>query len=44
VWSTAISGKNLFAGSHIEYNNTRETYTLPNYIDECITFTISANF
>ena len=44
VWSTAISGKNLFSGSHIEYNNTRETYTLPNYIDECITFTISANF
>ena len=44
VWATALSGKNLFAGSHIEYNNTRETYTLPNYIDECITFTVSATF
>ena len=44
TWSTALSGKNLFAGSHIEYNNTRETYTLPNYIDECITFSIKASF
>ncbi|MEM5508004.1 TonB-dependent receptor [Pseudoalteromonas sp. AS71] len=43
-WSTALSGKNLFAGSHIEYGNTRETYTIPNYIDECITFTIKATF
>ena len=43
-WSVALSGKNVFAGSHIEYANTSETYTLPNYIDECFTFTISANF
>lgn len=43
-WSIAFSGKNLFAGSHIEYANTRETYTLPNYIDECFTFTISTSF
>jgi iron complex outermembrane receptor protein len=44
TWSTAVSGKNLFAGSHIEYDNTRETYTLPNYIDECFTLSIKARF
>ncbi|GAA58390.1 iron complex outermembrane recepter protein [Pseudoalteromonas sp. BSi20652] len=44
TWSTAFSGKNLFAGSHIEYANTSETYTLPNYIDESISFSITANF
>jgi len=44
AWSTALSGKNLFAGSHIEYANTEETYTIPNYIDSCITFTIKTRF
>ena len=43
-WATAVSGKNLFAGSHIEYANTRETFTVPNYIDECVTFSVSATF
>ncbi|WP_445777593.1 TonB-dependent receptor plug domain-containing protein [Shewanella sp.] len=43
-WSVAVMGKNLFAGSHIEYNNTRETYTLPNYIDESVTFKLTAKF
>ncbi|GGQ35209.1 TonB-dependent receptor plug domain-containing protein [Shewanella litoralis] len=43
-WSAAVMGKNLFASSHIEYNNTRETFTLPNYIDESVTFTLTAKF
>ncbi|ASM51873.1 hypothetical protein PESP_b0288 [Pseudoalteromonas espejiana DSM 9414] len=43
-WTAAVSGKNLFAGSHIEYGNTRETFTVPNYIDECVTFSVSATF
>lgn len=43
-WSTALSGKNLLASSHIEYGNTRETYTIPNYIDESFTFTIMTTF
>jgi iron complex outermembrane receptor protein len=44
TWAAAVSGKNLFAGSHIEYGNTRETYTIPNYIDKCITFTLTTKF
>jgi len=43
-WSTALSGKNLLASSHIEYGNTNETYTIPNYIDESFTFTIMTTF
>jgi iron complex outermembrane receptor protein len=43
-WSAAIMGKNLFAGSHIEYSNTGETFTLPNYIDESVTFKLIAKF
>ncbi|WP_438270810.1 TonB-dependent receptor plug domain-containing protein [Shewanella metallivivens] len=43
-WSAAVMGKNLFAGSHIEYSNAGETYTLPNYIDESVTFKLTAKF
>ncbi len=43
-WSAAISGKNLFAGSHLEFNNTQEAYTIPTYIDESIAFTITTVF
>ncbi|QDE32350.1 TonB-dependent receptor plug domain-containing protein [Shewanella polaris] len=43
-WSFAIMGKNLFAGSHLEYGNYGETYTRPNYIDETVTFKITAKF
>ncbi|AZG75102.1 TonB-dependent receptor [Shewanella livingstonensis] len=43
-WTAAIMGKNLFAGSHIEYGNHGETYTRSNYIDESVTFKITAKF
>jgi iron complex outermembrane receptor protein len=43
-WSVGLTGKNLFAGSHLEFNNVSETYTIPNYIDENFALTISANF
>lgn len=43
-WSLMIAGKNLFAGSHLEYSNTDETYTIPNYIDESVEFRLTASF
>jgi iron complex outermembrane receptor protein len=43
-WAFAIMGKNLFAGSHLEYGNNSETYTRSNYIDESVTFKITAKF
>ncbi|KVX02145.1 TonB-dependent receptor plug domain-containing protein [Shewanella frigidimarina] len=43
-WAFAIMGKNLFAGSHLEYGNHGETYTQSTYIDESVTFKITAKF
>lgn len=44
IWSTALSGKNIFAGKHIEYNNRNETYAIPNYSDDDISVKVTANF
>ncbi|MCC4833716.1 TonB-dependent receptor [Shewanella sp. 10N.7] len=43
-WAVSVTGKNLFAGSHLEYANRQETYTIPNYIDESVLFKVTANF
>ena len=43
-WAIALTGKNLFASPHLEYNNEQETYTLPNYIDESVAFNVIATF
>ncbi|KPZ70262.1 Colicin I receptor precursor [Shewanella sp. P1-14-1] len=43
-WGVSVTGKNLFAGSHLEYANRQETYTIPNYIDESVLFKVTANF
>lgn len=44
VWKLSLTGKNLFAGSHVEYGNTSETYTIANFIDESYTIKITADF
>ncbi|WP_394131957.1 TonB-dependent receptor plug domain-containing protein [Shewanella maritima] len=42
--SLALTGTNLFAGTHIEYKNTGETYTIPNYIDESYSLKFKMQF
>ncbi|WP_242620236.1 TonB-dependent receptor plug domain-containing protein [Shewanella maritima] len=52
TWNWAISdyitfsliGKNLIANTHLEFENTNETYTIPNYIDESITGKLAVDF
>jgi iron complex outermembrane receptor protein len=43
-WSVALSGKNLLAGSHLEFGNDQEAYTISTYIDESVALTVSAGF
>ncbi|QIR15903.1 TonB-dependent receptor plug domain-containing protein [Shewanella aestuarii] len=43
-WRLSILGKNLIAGEHLEYGNTGETFTIPNYIDESVAVKIRAKF
>ncbi|MGP1834998.1 TonB-dependent receptor plug domain-containing protein [Shewanella frigidimarina] len=43
-WAFSIMGKNLFAGTHLEYGNHGETYTQSTFIDESVTFKITAKF
>ncbi|GDY25930.1 TonB-dependent receptor [Agarivorans sp. Toyoura001] len=40
----SLSGKNLLAGSHVEYNNTSETFTVPNYIEPSVVIRLMAEF
>ncbi|UPW20233.1 TonB-dependent receptor [Agarivorans sp. TSD2052] len=40
----SLSAKNLLAGSHLEYYNTSETFTLPNHIEPSVLFRVSAEF
>ena len=43
-WTLALSSKNLFADTHLEFNNSSESYTIPTYIDKSIAFTVSTEF
>jgi iron complex outermembrane receptor protein len=42
--SLSLTGKNLLAGSHLEYNNTSETFTVPNYIEQSVVLRFMAEF
>lgn len=40
----SLTGKNLLAGKHVEYNNVSETFTVSNYIERSVVLRLSAEF
>jgi iron complex outermembrane receptor protein len=43
-YSFSLTGNNLLYGSHLEYANTSESYTIPTYIEQSVVARIKAEF